>query len=489
MDGLIDNHSEGMRGSELRRHDGVAWVAPPAEASPRVLVRRANPGQRRPSPHPPAAPGGLAAARAAGVFGTAATRSGYGDKTHHARHRLHLDTGLSLRAAVTPPGGQARRSRDRQASDRVYLMAPARWKSATTSECSHLLDWSSLVLVPAQWRASARPATPVQTSSMSWSQAFEAWRGSAPWDRCCATVASAWRLVETRSMLLARSLSRTPVFSALPWHRVTPRGVLAGLATIAATGVLLVLGLTHYPSGRVPAVTRTKPAPAAAQPEVVLARTAAQPMTTAPVPASAPLATPARQPVSAEAGDALLADVSTMDLMMPIAEPDLDITSRHSLWAQVGKAYGIDPLLLYSVALVESKALYPGGKVAPTPWLFRVDNHLVRGDRHHVQLEMAAASQFGSPVQDVGIMQVYYPMHRDAVRDPLTLLNPRTNITVAAKILRAGMRQTHDRVLGVGYYHSHTPALARSYGAAVLTVYQRLKGVYRQHGGRELVAR
>jgi hypothetical protein len=96
-----------------------------------------------------------------------------------------------------------------------------------------------------------------------------------------------------------------------------------------------------------------------------------------------------------------------------------------------------------------------------------------------VQIEMAAATQFGSAVQDVGIMQVYYPMHRDAVRDPLTLLNPRTNITVAAKILRAGMHQTHDRVLGVGYYHSHTPQLARDYGTAVLTVYRRLKGVYR----------
>jgi len=178
-----------------------------------------------------------------------------------------------------------------------------------------------------------------------------------------------------------------------------------------------------------------------------------------------------------------------MDLMMPVAEPDLDITSRHSLWAQVGKASGIDPLLLYSVALVESKALYPDGKVAPTPWLFRVNDHLVSGDRHHVQLEMAAASQFGSAVQDVGIMQVYYPMHRDAVHDPLTLLNPRTNITVAAKILRQGMRQTSDRVLGVGYYHSHTPSLARNYGTAVLTVYQRLKGVYRPRGGRQLVAR
>ncbi len=178
-----------------------------------------------------------------------------------------------------------------------------------------------------------------------------------------------------------------------------------------------------------------------------------------------------------------------MDLMMRIAEPDLDITSRHSLWAQIGKSSGIDPLLLYSVALVESKALYPDGRIAPTPWLFRVDDHLVRGSRQHVQLQMAAASQFGSDVQDVGIMQVYYPMHRDAVRDPLTLLNPRTNITVAAKILRKGMRQTRDRVLGVGYYHSHTPALARDYGTAVLTVYRRLKGIYRPKGSEPVVAR
>ena len=184
----------------------------------------------------------------------------------------------------------------------------------------------------------------------------------------------------------------------------------------------------------------------------------------------------------------LLADVSTMDLMMPVAEPDLDITSRHSLWSQVGKAAGVDPLLLYSVALVESKALYPDGKVAPTPWLFRVNDHLVRGDRHDVQLAMAAASQFGSAVQDVGIMQVYYPMHRDAVRDPLALLNPRTNITVAAKILREGMRQTPDRVLGVGYYHSHTPALARDYGTLVLTVYKRLKTIYRPVASQEIVA-
>ena len=205
-------------------------------------------------------------------------------------------------------------------------------------------------------------------------------------------------------------------------------------------------------------------------------------VTAAPAPLVEQAASSTPGPAPFDASHRLLSDVSTLDLMLPIDEPDLDITSRQSLWSEVGEASGVDPLLLYAIALVESKALYPDGRVAPTPWLFRVDDHLVRGDRHDVQMAMAAASQFGSGVQDVGIMQVYYPMHRDAVRDPLTLLNPRTNITVAAKILRDGMHETRDRVLGVGYYHSHTPTLARDYGTAVLTVYQRLKALHRKPG-------
>lgn len=189
------------------------------------------------------------------------------------------------------------------------------------------------------------------------------------------------------------------------------------------------------------------------------------------------------------AGAALVSDVSTMDLMMPIAEPDLDIASHQSLWAQVGKEFGVDPLLLYSIALVESKSLHPGGDIGPTPWLFRVNDHLVVGEQHHVQMEMAVASQLNAAVQDVGIMQVYYPMHRGAVRDPLSLLDPKTNISVAAKILHEGMHETSDPVLGVGYYHSHTPQLARDYGTAVMTVYQRLKGVYRSGKNARAVAR
>jgi soluble lytic murein transglycosylase-like protein len=300
-------------------------------------------------------------------------------------------------------------------------------------------------------------------------------------------VAGLRRLVDARIVPWARA--RMPSWPG--WARAHRRRLAAGVAMGAIAGAALVslrLGMPPHPgAGSTPtgAVVATSAGPASVM--------RAPPLPAGPAPvlaaASAPTVASAARSGPAETGRKLLSDVSTMDLMMPIEEPDLDITSRQSLWSQIGKASGVDPLLLYSVALVESKALYPDGKVAPTPWLFRVDDHLVRGERHDVQLAMAAASQFGSAVQDVGIMQVYYPMHRDAVRDPLTLLNPRTNITVAAKILRDGMQQTRDRVLGVGYYHSHTPTLARDYGTAVLTVYQRLKAIHRPPHHGQAVAR
>ena len=279
------------------------------------------------------------------------------------------------------------------------------------------------------------------------------------------------------------------------WAGAYRSRLAAGFAIGAVAGIALMwlhIGVPRPDTQTAPlgtlTITPATPAPATFPPSLPV-EPAPVSAIAAPIPASGSADSSSVRSTPDETGHSLLSDVSTMDLMMPVEEPDLDIASRRSLWSEIGKASGVDPLLLYSVALVESKALYPDGKVAPTPWLFRVNDHLVRGDRHDVQLAMAAASQFGSAVQDVGIMQVYYPMHRDAVRDSLALLNPRTNITVAAKILRDGMHETSDRVLGIGYYHSHTPALARDYGNAVLTVYQRLKALHRPLGHTQAVAR
>lgn len=369
---------------------------------------------------------------------------------------------------------------------RVYVMAPARWKSASSARRPALPPVA--MPAPAQWVRSRRGAgRPLPGAPRP---AAERWLLPPTWpfDQWHVTLVA--RLRRLASMRIAAW--RGSAYAGWVWATRQRRQLVAGAALGVIAGAALVMlrfgpahpGAAANPARMAVAVAAEAPAP----PAPALSRV---PVPAAIVPAApdAPAASSTVRSAPAGSGRTLLSEVSTMDLMMPVEEPDLDITSRDSLWSQVGQSAGVDPLLLYAIALVESKALYPDGRVAPTPWLFRVNDHLVRGDRRDVQLAMAAASQFGSAVQDVGIMQVYYPMHRDAVRDPLTLLNPRTNITVAAKILRDGMRQTRDRVLGVGYYHSHTPSRARDYGSAVLTVYQRLQAIHRPARRGQAVAR
>ena len=377
----------------------------------------------------------------------------------------------------------------RREPGRVYLMAPARWRTGEASTHQHFPIPPVLMPAPAQWIRSR--AVPGRLPPHAPRPTAERWLLPPMWPLDGWYVAAVIGLRRFADMHIVPWL-RARLLSWPEWTRMHRRRLAAGVAMGAIAGVALVLlrlGVPHSGSGSTPAramaatrapATHASPLPATPAPALSVAAAA---------PASASTVSLAVRSRPAETGRKLLSDVSTMDLMMPIEEPDLDITSRQSLWSEIGKASGVDPLLLYSIALVESKALYPDGRVAPTPWLFRVNDHLVRGERRDVQMAMAEASQFGSAVQDVGIMQVYYPMHRDAVRDPLTLLNPRTNITVAAKILRDGMRRTRDPVLGVGYYHSRTPTLARDYGTAVLTVYRRLQAMHRPLRRGQAVAR
>jgi Transglycosylase SLT domain len=156
---------------------------------------------------------------------------------------------------------------------------------------------------------------------------------------------------------------------------------------------------------------------------------------------------------------------------------NLDITSANSLWAKAGARYHIDPALIYAVALVETKGVQPDGSVAPSPWVVRINGHLHNGSRSESEHAIELAYQMAVPVQDVGIMQVYYPMHRDIEPNPIALLNPARNIEIGTSLLHKAMTQTSDPVLRIGYYHSHDVQLARGYGQTVLSVYHALKTV------------
>jgi soluble lytic murein transglycosylase-like protein len=154
---------------------------------------------------------------------------------------------------------------------------------------------------------------------------------------------------------------------------------------------------------------------------------------------------------------------------------DLDIASPKSLWAEAGARFRIDPLLIYAVALVESKSAQADGSIAPSPWVVRVNGRMHKGSREDAVRAIQMAHRMALPVQDVGIMQVYYPVHRDIEPDPMALLNPVRNIEVGTGLLRKAMQETRDPVLRIGYYHSHDAQLARGYGRAVLSVYRELK--------------
>lgn len=154
---------------------------------------------------------------------------------------------------------------------------------------------------------------------------------------------------------------------------------------------------------------------------------------------------------------------------------NLDITSPGNLWVKAGARYRIDPLLIYVVALVETRGLQPDGSVAPSPWVVRINGHVHSGTRAETEHAIELANLLAAPVQDVGIMQVYYPVHRDLEPDPVALLNPVRNIDVGTRLLRKAMRESSDPVLRIGYYHSHDAALARGYGQMVLNVYRELK--------------
>lgn len=388
-------------------------------------------------------------------------------------------------------GGSGSRARCR--SERVYLMAPATWKAVSAAAGTRSTDWSPWVSAPSAWANKRVVPAPVPTILSRRRSRIEFFVSVTSWiDGLRAKTLGVFSQMARAKWAYG---ARAWAVRWLTWGQADQRRAMAAVSLCAVFGAMAVLQGARLAHSR---PEPGKPPPARTQPgrQESITSAAASVVVPTPRPRAVEAATvsppPNRSPsvsLQASAPSALLTDVSTMDLVMPVAEPDLDIASRDSLWAQVGKSSGLDPLLLYSVALVESRALLPDGKVGPTPWLFRVNDHLVLGDRQHVQMQMAVASQFGSMVQDVGIMQVYYPMHRDAVPDPLTLLDPKTNITVAAKILRDGMRETRDPVLGVGYYHSHTPELARDYGTAVLAVYQRLKSLYRSGKAAQITAR
>ncbi|WP_336107895.1 transglycosylase SLT domain-containing protein [Thalassospira sp. CH_XMU1420-2] len=147
---------------------------------------------------------------------------------------------------------------------------------------------------------------------------------------------------------------------------------------------------------------------------------------------------------------------------------------------------GVDPLLLFAVALKESKNGVGEG-IAPSPFAIRdatgsyYFDSLIEAETF---LENSIAS--GQSNIDVGMMQINYGQHKGYVTDPKTMLDPYLNVRIGARILRTAMNSVpNDTVLGIGrYHHWRDENRARKYGSSVISIWKNLQTLVAKNAGK-----
>lgn len=146
----------------------------------------------------------------------------------------------------------------------------------------------------------------------------------------------------------------------------------------------------------------------------------------------------------------------------------------------VGESKGIDPILIYSVALAESAYGKGRGSIAPWPWTLRTAT-----TPYYEASQQEAATVLNKIIQqrgnktsvDIGPMQVNLRWNGHRVNNPTELLNFKTNIEVGTDILLEAIASAPgDLELGLGHYHHwESDVVARSYGRKILTIYEQLQ--------------
>lgn len=146
-------------------------------------------------------------------------------------------------------------------------------------------------------------------------------------------------------------------------------------------------------------------------------------------------------------------------------------------WERVAKSHGLDPNLLYAIALQESRRLSTDNLARPWPWTLNINGSARRFETRQ-ELEEALQDLLNQGIRsiDVGLMQVNLKHHANRVDNPLDLVDPETNIRVAASILKDSLASTSDYILGVGrYHHWKNESVSRAYGTEVVALAERLK--------------
>lgn len=138
-----------------------------------------------------------------------------------------------------------------------------------------------------------------------------------------------------------------------------------------------------------------------------------------------------------------------------------------TVFDSAARSVGLDPTLLYAVALAESAYSASPGKVAPSCLA-------IRGNKpYYPQTKQEAIGILDRilPLRksvDIGCMQINWKWHGDRFDSPEQLLDPVTNINAAATILKDAINSVPNEqtALGIGRYHHWDVSTAEGYQRA-----------------------
>jgi conjugal transfer mating pair stabilization protein TraG len=139
-------------------------------------------------------------------------------------------------------------------------------------------------------------------------------------------------------------------------------------------------------------------------------------------------------------------------------------------WDSAARRHGLDPALLYAVALDATARPTSGDAIAPWPWTLRsgTDVHFYES-RTAALIALRARAEAADDL-DVGLIPVNLRRHTHRVGDPATLLDAGVNLVVATAILAEAIDSApSDPALGIGRSrYPNDEGAARAYGQRML---------------------
>ncbi|WP_411961158.1 transglycosylase SLT domain-containing protein (plasmid) [Pseudomonas mandelii] len=153
---------------------------------------------------------------------------------------------------------------------------------------------------------------------------------------------------------------------------------------------------------------------------------------------------------------------------------------RGTMWEEFGNAKALDPLLLYALALAESRYGAGGSLVRPHPYAINCKGSKPVYPETREKAEVYLRTELKrTNLCDVGVMQVNIRWNGHRVKRFEDLFDIRTNAKIGTQILREAIdARPGDIELAIGGYNTQNPdkeETSRAYARNVLGIWRRLQ--------------